>query len=451
MFIKEIEFVNFRFFKQIKYAHFSNFNVLIGDNGFGKTSFIKGLNVLMAAFFDPLRFASKHHFEKHDIRVNYDDLNPKYSPHVAIRGTLILNEQEFEVNRNLEKKGKPTQTFGEEFIEEVEDIQDKVLKNIPVDLPVLVYYPATRDSNEVTIPISKSIAHFLNIQNPSVNYNDFVVWYQHQIRQNERFMGYYNATKPTTNYQFFLHWFKKISTEAKTNSEASLKLNFTIALLLKALNNFQNIMYSEKYDIILLELKNKTIVPINRLSDGYKRDLSIIGDIAFRCITLNPHLEMNAHLSKGIVLIDELDLHLHPTWQKEIVSDLTELFPNLQFFVTTHSPFIIQELNKGTLIELAKEYTTPVNEFNYSLEDIAEEIQGVENPQWSKKRIKMYQAATQYYQLLNQYKDQTDEKEIERIKIELDALSKPFSDNLAYTAFLEQQRMVAELENKPKK
>jgi len=446
MYIKEIEFMNFRFFKKTKYCNFSNFNIIIGDNGIGKTSFIKGLNVLMAAFFDPIKYTAKHYFEKHDIRINYDDMNPKYSPNVAINGIIVINNNEFIVSRNLEKKGKRTQTIGNEFIIEVKKIQEGVLNKEVIDLPVLVYYPATRDSNEVTIPLSSSIADFLKIKNPSVNYKDFLVWYEHQIRDNERFIGYYNSTKPTTNYQFFLHWFKKISLEANTSVAALNKLNFVRTQILKSLDNFKEVLYSEKYDIILLVLNSGTIIPINRLSDGYKRNLSIIGDIAFRCISLNPHLNNDANKSKGIVLIDEIDLHLHPTWQKEIINDLTDLFPNLQFFASTHSPFIIQELNNGTLIELSKENAISINSLNYSIEDIAEEIQGVENPQWSKKRIRMYEAASEYYRLLNEYSNDIKKEDLERLKIKLDELTKPFADNLAYVALLEQQRLVAELQ-----
>lgn len=89
------------------------------------------------------------------------------------------------------------------------------------------------------------------------------------------------------------------------------------------------------------------------MSDGYRNMIGMIADIAYRCIKLNPHLGVNAlKETNGLVLIDELDLHLHPSWQKAIVKELTTSFPKIQFVATTHSPFIVQSLAKDQIINL---------------------------------------------------------------------------------------------------
>jgi predicted ATP-binding protein involved in virulence len=68
----------------------------------------------------------------------------------------------------------------------------------------------------------------------------------------------------------------------------------------------------------------------------------MVGDITYRCIKLNPHLGINAAKeASGIVMIDEIDMHLHPAWQQTILGDLTNTFPNIQFIVTTHSPQVL--------------------------------------------------------------------------------------------------------------
>ena len=102
--------------------------------------------------------------------------------------------------------------------------------------------------------------------------------------------------------------------------------------------------------------------------------LAMVADIAFRCTLLNPKLGEEAAIKTlGVVLIDELDLHLHPSWQKQTVHNLKRTFPQIQFITTTHSPFVIEELDDGELIKLDPE---AVGEYvDQSIEDIAENVQ----------------------------------------------------------------------------
>lgn len=87
------------------------------------------------------------------------------------------------------------------------------------------------------------------------------------------------------------------------------------------------------------------------MSDGLKAMINIVSEIAYRCIQLNGFLGYNSvRYTPGVVLIDEVDLYLHPIWQKTVLRDLMSAFPNIQFIVTTHSPFIVQSLKQGELI-----------------------------------------------------------------------------------------------------
>jgi predicted ATP-binding protein involved in virulence len=80
-------------------------------------------------------------------------------------------------------------------------------------------------------------------------------------------------------------------------------------------------------------------VPTISLSDGYRSILAFAGDLIWRLILAFP--ESTGPLNEsGVVLIDELDIHLHPTWQRQVAGVLRETFPNLQFFVATHSPLV---------------------------------------------------------------------------------------------------------------
>jgi predicted ATP-binding protein involved in virulence len=83
-------------------------------------------------------------------------------------------------------------------------------------------------------------------------------------------------------------------------------------------------------------------MPVSQLSDGIKSILAMVADIAHRCVRLNPQFGAEAaRQTPGIVLIDEVELHLHPGWQQTIIASLQAAFPHIQFIVTTHSPQVL--------------------------------------------------------------------------------------------------------------
>ncbi|HLP92886.1 MAG TPA: AAA family ATPase [Saprospiraceae bacterium] len=111
---------------------------------------------------------------------------------------------------------------------------------------------------------------------------------------------------------------------------------------------YRNLRIGLVNGIETLVLDKETIIglPLEHLSAGEKIIISIVADIAIRLFEANPpEPGMSPLAGTGIVLIDEIDLHLHPKWQKKILNSLIELFPNIQFIVTTHSPQIIQSLD----------------------------------------------------------------------------------------------------------
>src|SRR5205823_6629217 len=95
---------------------------------------------------------------------------------------------------------------------------------------------------------------------------------------------------------------------------------------------------------------------------------------------------------------DEIELHLHPTWQRTVVEKLRTTFPNIQFIATTHSPFVIQSLRPGELINLDPD---EFGEYaDKSIEDIAENVMGVEVPQKSERYQHMMRAAEEFFRLI---------------------------------------------------
>ena len=107
--------------------------------------------------------------------------------------------------------------------------------------------------------------------------------------------------------------------------------------------------------------------------------------------------------------MDEIDAHLHPKWQQEVVRDLKETFPNIQFISTSHSPFIIQSLEAGELRTLDPGGPQLLEYANRSIEDIAEEVQKVDVPQQSLRAKELAEATERYFSLLRGDTDHTDD------------------------------------------
>ena len=110
--------------------------------------------------------------------------------------------------------------------------------------------------------------------------------------------------------------------------------------------SFQYNVKSQELEVTVSRDDSVEKFPVQMLSDGEKGVISLVADIAYRMALLNPDLLEHVLETPGIVLIDEIDLHLHPAWQKKIVDDLIHIFPNIQFVITTHSPSVLANVRK---------------------------------------------------------------------------------------------------------
>ena len=211
-------------------------------------------------------------------------------------------------------------------------------------------------------------------------------------------------------------------------------------VVLTAIRSFMpelsNVSFNLRLDDLLLEYTDGRRVTFRDLSDGYRNVVAIVADIAIKMVMLNPHLD-DETLSRtpGVVLIDELDLHLHPKWQRRIVEDLRRTFPLVQFICTTHSPFIVQSLRSGEeLIVLDGQPTLAVA--NLTLEEVAEGLMGVNETDVSARYTEMKNTARSLLEEMAKRKPLAGEalKEFEqRLAIQ----SAPYADNPAFQAFLE--------------
>ena len=122
-------------------------------------------------------------------------------------------------------------------------------------------------------------------------------------------------------------------------------------------------------------------LPLRILSDGIKSTLSMIADIAYRMAILNPQLlDDILEETSGVVLIDEIDMHLHPSWQKKIISVLKKIFPKVQFVFTTHSPSVLSNVSNKNVLILDNFEIYPLENMTYGkdIEAILHEVMRVQ-------------------------------------------------------------------------
>jgi len=134
------------------------------------------------------------------------------------------------------------------------------------------------------------------------------------------------------------------------------------------MEEFDNLRIQRHPELRMLVDKNDETLNILQLSQGEKCLMALVGDIARRLAMMNPEAQ-DPLLGNGIILIDEIDLHLHPTWQRGIIARLKRTFSNCQFILTTHSPLVISDckdillysLDDGELSKVNSQYGQDVN------------------------------------------------------------------------------------------
>jgi predicted ATP-binding protein involved in virulence len=132
-------------------------------------------------------------------------------------------------------------------------------------------------------------------------------------------------------------------------------------------------------------------------------------------------------------------MHLHPKWQRHIVSDLKKTFPKVQFIATTHSPFIVQSLNADEIINLDGEDIVE-DPFTKSIEEIVEQDMDMPGINRSQKFLKYQQVAARYFDLIQKGKNSVCDDETKELKFELDRLELEFIDDPVYVALMQAER-----------
>lgn len=449
--IDKLTLTNYKCFENETFHFNPHFNVIIGKNGIGKTSLLDAIahavNSYLSVFVGRFLIDSSEVRTILEIRTILIDGQPKPQLPAKIVFDVILHDKDINnstitLSDLYYRNDTIVEEISEHTISDIEvvaqsDLQQSRIPNNNTKFPLIAYYGIGR------------LFGWNNSGGRHINY----------FKQKEGvFIGYEgwknsrDINKGTLSFISVLSWYKTLEDEVnkfkQPIDELFLKLfRDTISSMVPEWNDMA---YSFK-DEDLIGIFKETNGPINKLpfsnlSDGYRNVIGMVADMAFRCIQLNPGLKEKAiSETEGMVLIDEIDLHLHPEWQKNIINDLKRVFPKIQFIVTTHSPFIIQSVSKDELLILDESVIAGTDPWRQSIEEIAEEEMQVTDVRRSEKFLKRENIAKEYFTLVkqNDTKDSLRAK-IDDAKKQLDKLTIEFSDDPAYVAMLRTQLEKAE-------
>lgn len=202
--------------------------------------------------------------------------------------------------------------------------------------------------------------------------------YAKELRKklDDRRCGYIGCLDSAMDVKWIQQWCMKQQVTAvnkgKTIREYEV-FKSIISSFMKEINELEEapkLYYSPQFGELVYKDRNNEMA-LSKLSAGYQSLLWMIMDLAYRVCLLNPELQDKSDI-KGIVLIDEIDMHLHPKWQWNIIKALRATFANVQFIIATHSPIVISSSKEANLILLDEKRQAVYlpDCYGYTVEDV---------------------------------------------------------------------------------
>lgn len=344
MHIDRLTVRNFKRFTEQSFDFNSHFTLLVGDNGAGKTSVLDALAVAMGIWHKAAPGSGWRNILEEEIRllpVPSGDRNlfvPQLPTEVTAEGT-IGGESNLSWTRMIKKGGVRTTNAGARQAEQEIQRLVEASSTGAILFPVLAYYGAGR----AWLPTNKR-----PLLKPS-------------SRKSARMDAYFNCLDTRIRDADLNEWFLYETAASGDGGKARPGFRAVKQAILECIPEADDIRFdSDRKEIVLCIAGAEQ--PFYNLSAGQRMMLALVADIAIKAITLNSYLlsptlpsEIVLRTTQGIVLIDELDVHLHPRWQRRVATDLKRTFPRIQFICTSHSPQVMGEVSREEVRLLAPE------------------------------------------------------------------------------------------------
>lgn len=331
MHLRSIELFNFRLVEHLRLDIGPRLTLLVGPNGAGKTAVLDAVSIGMGAVPTRLPGAEGRTFKKTgDIRLRADGTEAPYTRvcFETAEGVAWDRTQRRDKSRTTHRQVPPAKGLKdlEAFLDET--IIDRMNRKEQFELPLFAYYGVHRA--------------LLELPQRRTGFK----------REHDRIDALAGAHEATSRFRQAFMWFYNKENEEMREQKRLRDFDATLPEL-DAVRRALRLMFPELSEPHIQQNPLRFMVnreglslSVDQLSDGYRTLFGMVVDLAVRMSMGNPHLSDPLE-SSAIVMIDEVDLHLHPEWQRRVLTDLLRTFPNTQFLMSTHSPFIIEAVNNS--------------------------------------------------------------------------------------------------------
>ena len=374
---------NFKGFARQTFSFHPNFTLLIGENGSGKTSVLDALAVSMGVWLvetpDTSLQNSRRNILPREIRLepsvkgDRTQFQERFPVRVQATGQ-IGDQQDVTWVRQIKAGGKRTTPIdAKAALDIIGDIYRRDAAGESIICPVLAYYGAGR----AWLPSNQRLPGEVKPNDPA-----------------RRWAAFYDCFNERIRFDELRTWFHR-ETTAAGNRRGRMRPGFEVVrrAVLGCVPDADGLWFDPDRGQIVLSIAGHA-QPFDNLSAGQRMMLALVADIAIKAVTQNAFLLPPDELdpedaplprilqqTPGIVLVDELDVHLHPRWQRHVVNDLRATFPAIQFVCTSHSPQIISELPPENVLFLRQEGDQIIPQkcgqaYGLSVNDVLEHIMG---------------------------------------------------------------------------
>jgi len=393
--IQEVKIANFKGIDEWNIKFKPGFNLIKGENGKGKTSILEAIAVGLGGFVAGLQGVATRHFSRDEIRLVYQEVgdgsyDKKYMVPVEVSLKAELDGEEFEWTRGRSSAKASRSTIQPKKICKK---AEQMANESGVVLPILAYQGAGR------------------------------VWAQRRERSENIFrkqyfrtVGYTDALLEASNNKLLLNWcvrMEQVAWQKGMKIAEYEAVKRAVADFMKCMEqNGEYEVFYDKQQEDLMYRNNDVVLPVCGLSAGYQSMIWMVFDIAYRMAVLNPCMKERIAETSGVVLIDEIDMHLHPKWQWNIINALRTVFPNVQFIAATHAPILFASAENVWLIDVDQhEIHYDMSRYGRDANSILREVMRVEE-----RPVEVRKLLSQFYRAIDEDNVTAAEELLNRIE-----------------------------------
>jgi predicted ATP-binding protein involved in virulence len=355
--LHSITLKNYRLFPEFECSLHPDLTVFVADNGGGKTSILDAVRVVFDTYLGAFPTGRGKGIKLTDVRQvkakgEFFQMEPAFPVEVHATGQLFESAEPITWARTLNtaksattvKDARALAAFGTQLLR----TESGGLGT--ANWPLLAYYGTGRLWHQKKLTSGKVFAAgfhtrsaaYIDCMEPASSYKAFVDWFGYAYRSITQAKILFMEANPLATPQ-------EVNAQESGYSPLVAGIQEAVDIMLKP-SGWGQLWYSETEQDITAVHAELGRLAVGQLSDGIRNSIALVADIAYRAVQLNPHLGARAvKETTGVVLIDEVDMHLHPSWQQVVLANLREAFPRIQFIVTTHSPQVLSTVRSENI------------------------------------------------------------------------------------------------------